>query len=177
MSSWKTNILVLAFPLLLACEPAVDACESAQSYEPSVEIGTGENQFLSIEDGASVPMHYGMQGGSHVYGAIRTQGLVPGRELILGGVESGVEVVFDIFNDDAEVGYGMVSEAVFSGDESDAEWLGQYIYIDLWDLEYDEDEDTYDSVEPTTVELTMYVEATDSCGVTVTDSRQVYLAD
>ena len=174
MSRYVASIAFL-LPTLVACEPALDACESAGAYDASIVMGSGENQFLSLEDGEVVTMHSGIQGGFHVYGSIRTQGLVPGRDLIMGGVDSGVEVVFELYSEDADVGYGMRSEAVLSGDESDAELLGQLVYLDFWDLEYDEEEDSYVSIDPTEIEFTMEVQVTDSCGVTVSDSRQVYL--
>lgn len=54
------------------CEPS---CEKLAEQTPSVEIGTGENQFSPIEDGDQVTLAWGNQGGQHIWSALRVYGV------------------------------------------------------------------------------------------------------
>lgn len=68
-------LAALALPLA-AC-PASDAtCEAAAETEGVLEIGTGEADFEPLADGDALQVHWGPQGGQHVYGALRAEGLV-----------------------------------------------------------------------------------------------------
>ena len=44
------SLVALSFGLV-ACEPAVDACEAAASHDASVEFGVGEKSFASWKMG------------------------------------------------------------------------------------------------------------------------------
>lgn len=69
VSAGTISILALA----LACEP--DPCEDFVSDGATVEVGTGQLAFAPLADGAAVPYVRGIQGGTHVEGALRTSGL------------------------------------------------------------------------------------------------------
>lgn len=70
--------------------------------EPAVEIGTGEIEFVAVEEGATVEIIQGPQGGFHLLGSIRTKG-------IEGGDRSNLEdpnnptIEFDVVHDDISV--------------------------------------------------------------------------
>lgn len=53
--------------------PVTDACPG----DPAVEIGTGDREFISIEDGDQLPLIHGPQGGNHILGAIRLWNIDP----------------------------------------------------------------------------------------------------
>ena len=175
-----SHVLLSALLLpLVACEPAVEACEAALSYEPSVQLGIGENEFVSLESGDRVPFHSGAQGGQHVFAAVQTQGLVPGRSLIMGGVNDGVSIDYTLYTEDAEFGWGGGDDLAMSGTDEEAELVGRYVYVEFWDLYQavegeDADWDSFDYYD-TETPATLEVELTDSCGTTVTDSRDVLL--
>lgn len=42
---------------------------------PSAEVGTGAGQFEPLTDGEQVPIIHGLQGGYHVWGAVRAHNL------------------------------------------------------------------------------------------------------
>ncbi len=43
--------------------------------DPSVELGTGEVGFEPLNDGSTVPLVSGLQGGRHIWGAVRVIGI------------------------------------------------------------------------------------------------------
>ncbi len=70
---------------LLACaDPTAEdsapptLCELAQEEAPSLEVGTGTVLFEPLDDGGSIEVHQGAQGGFHIYGSLRAQGVHPG---------------------------------------------------------------------------------------------------
>lgn len=70
---------LLAFPLvLLACgaPPSTDAGTDS-SVAPRVEIGNGQDTFVAVEDGQTLPLVHGCQGLQHVWTALRVRGLSP----------------------------------------------------------------------------------------------------
>ena len=109
------SLLSLSFGLV-ACEPVVDACEAAATHEAAVEFGVGENQLRLVEDGDLVTFHSGFQGGQHIYGGVLTQGMVPGHDPLLGGVQDGVELTFTLMVDDIEFGWGGRTDVALDGD-------------------------------------------------------------
>jgi hypothetical protein len=80
-------LLAAAF-LLGGCPPpappdggVVDAgvCGSGP---PTLEVGTGASAFIPLQDGDPVTIINGPQGGSHIWGALRTCGLDPANVTI-----------------------------------------------------------------------------------------------
>lgn len=45
-----------------------------------VELGTGQLEFVAIEDDDEVPLYSGLQGGYHIFGNARIQGMDPGND-------------------------------------------------------------------------------------------------
>ena len=58
--------------VLPGCEPS---CEKLAEGEQSFELGTGEQDFESISEGQELTPVWGNQGGRHIWGAVRTEGL------------------------------------------------------------------------------------------------------
>jgi len=55
----------------------VGACGTRAADRPSVELGTGDQAFIVLHDGDPVPIIHGLQGGYHVWGAVRASDLAP----------------------------------------------------------------------------------------------------
>ncbi len=54
---------------------APDACGSAGSGAPVVQVGTGQSDYLPLSDGQTVRMEQGPQGGHHIWIAVRQENL------------------------------------------------------------------------------------------------------
>ena len=98
----------------------------------------------------------------------------------MGGVNDGVNIDYTLFTESAEFGWGSSSGVSLSGTEESAEMVGDYVYVEFWslyeavegdDADWD-DFDYYDSETDATLEVVI----TDSCGTTVSDSRDIVLA-
>jgi len=67
--------LLLALPIVLA------ACDVPDlDRDPFVQLGTGEVEFVPLEEGDDVGVVHGIQGGDHIWGSARATG-VDWREL------------------------------------------------------------------------------------------------
>ncbi len=51
-----------------------DPCEAIDTA-PALRLGTGWERFRPIEEGESLALDYGLQGGAHVYASLRAEGL------------------------------------------------------------------------------------------------------
>ena len=80
--SCRGQILVLLAVMASGC--AGPDCEALAEIDPVVELGIGRDAFQPLETGDEVPWEFGMQGGQHVWGALRTRGLHGGRQQQLG---------------------------------------------------------------------------------------------
>ena len=69
---------VAAWGLLFAAcvEPVDSACLAADGLH--VQLGTGDEDFVDLEEGGPLPFVAGQQGGHHVFVSLRARGLVPG---------------------------------------------------------------------------------------------------
>ena len=63
--------------LRLACTLACAGCGASFAGPPEVELGTGGDRFVAIHDGDTVAIVHGIQGGYHVWGAVRARYLDP----------------------------------------------------------------------------------------------------
>jgi len=68
--------LAPALPLLLACTGP------AQSGEVTLELGTGERAFETLDEGETLELVYGPQGGYHVWVSVRGGGFSSDRVLL-----------------------------------------------------------------------------------------------
>jgi hypothetical protein len=71
-------------PILLACACGTpgdghtgDSAEVTDPCAPAVEIGTGEDIFVDLADGAPLMMVHGPQGGWHMLASVRVTGTLP----------------------------------------------------------------------------------------------------
>jgi len=69
--------------ILWLCAGLAAGCGGgAAPGEGWAELGTGEWEFVPIEDGQDVPLVAGSQGGHHVWASLRTEGLDPDRVML-----------------------------------------------------------------------------------------------
>jgi hypothetical protein len=61
----------------LCCLTAACGTESHYSTGPELLLGTGESHFETVEEGATLPLVAGSQGGHHVWLSMRMAGLDP----------------------------------------------------------------------------------------------------
>lgn len=90
--------LVVVLGLLAGCGPIGGPGGSGGEGEPVVEVGTGEYEFEAITEGQELQVIQGPQGGFHVLGSLRCQGLVPGDRDDLGAADNPT-VTFDVVID------------------------------------------------------------------------------
>lgn len=68
--------------IALGCTPSdgdpTDTGTPLPDLSPAVEIGTGETEFVPLAEGDEVVVVFGPQGGYHLDGSLRAQGIVPG---------------------------------------------------------------------------------------------------
>lgn len=69
--------LALSLAGALGCSSTEDIRAPSDEGPPVVVIGTGVSEFLPIVDGDAVPIVRGIQGGYHIWGAVRAQHLIP----------------------------------------------------------------------------------------------------
>ena len=100
-------------------------CESlAMLGEPTVEVGTGEDEFTPLGPGDVLTAVNGAQGGQHVWGAVRTHNLHPGS----GSVEDP-ETTFEIADADGVIATsGRVTMGLHSLGDGDAEQSGYFVF-------------------------------------------------
>lgn len=103
---------------LLACEPP---CPESP---PNAELGTGQDAFEPIEEGAMLQMFRGPQGGTHVFGSLQTSGLDGGSGPLVDDIPL---VSFSLAVDDATVAEIPPRRTWVPGTEDQAELLGQLV--------------------------------------------------
>jgi hypothetical protein len=162
--------------LIAGCYPTKKVCEEAAQVAPSVVIGTGSTHFELFEEGAELAPVNGVQGGSHIWGAVSVTGLNPGKgemkfknwRLEAKGKDP-VMLRFSIdFEDESIESSRMSNLAFLSGDVLSAEVFGQTVFIGAYDLQQ-----AYPEVEG--LSATMSVEVEDACGTVVSDSRAMWV--
>jgi len=92
----KLQIVVLT-ALSLGSLPACVA-----DTEPAVELGTGEIEFLPLEDGETLEIIQGPQGGFHLLGSIRTKGIEGGDRSNLESPDNPT-IRFDVHHEEASL--------------------------------------------------------------------------
>jgi hypothetical protein len=147
---------------LAGCED-LTPCEAAKLVEsPELVIGLGEEQFeREVQDGDSLSLDYGEQGGQHLWLAVRTHGLAPGEKGGLFQDDKDVPVfVAELLGaDDGEV-YASQSWGydAMEGDTGEADLaLGTFVVSGL----------------PGDQDLLLRVTGTDACGNVLVGERLV----
>ena len=95
--------------------------------DPWVELGTGTTQWESLDDGDTVAIVYGPQGGWHIDATLRFGGFGPG----------GISIAYEAVGTDAErISFVTQAELVeFNVLEADEGWVrvGDRIVLDIGD--------------------------------------------
>jgi hypothetical protein len=92
--------------------------------EPFVEIGTGVRRYEPLEDGQTVPIIEGIQGGHHIWGGFRGDGFNPedieiAYALTMDGMAVGGVTYVDYVERGASGFYEYSAVSVFIDDETD----------------------------------------------------------
>ena len=125
--------------------------------------------------------HSGVQGGQHIYGGVQAQGMAPGHDPLLGGVQDGVELTFTLMVDDIVFGWGGRTDVALDGDAASSTAVGEMVYVEFWDLFDSMDEDMaalYDDFDyySDSLDATIAVDVVDSCGTSASVTRDIILA-
>jgi hypothetical protein len=149
------------------CEPAIteDLCPEAATYSPTLELGTGELAFTEIAPEDILVPAWGPQGGQHIWATIRTTGLNPGVACST-DINQPVEALITLdFPEHEEGPYSFTQELYLTGPPENAEQLGITAFVCVYDI-------AWAHQELLSIPATLSVSATDSCGTTVSDSRE-----
>lgn len=171
-------------PLVAACHSTQEVCAEAALFEPSLVLGSWDDDFQVWEEGDTLDLVWGLQGGHHIWGGVRVTGMNPGDgEMVsesnglLGGQTDGgsfalepdghdvLNLDFQItFQDDVVAPTDVSFEAFLDGTVEEAISPPQTVFVSLWDLM-----EGYGVGETLTAEMS--ATATDACGTTLSDSR------
>lgn len=151
---------MILFVLLSACHRDFPtSCEDAAKYEPEAVVGTGEDQFQPLAEGGDLPIDFGSQGGSHVWGGVRARGIYAPRRL---GADSP-NVLFQLTDAAGDVLASIEWGMPFSdGGSGWVEHAGEQVQF-AWETGGDAGGEPGEAV-------TLAVTVTDTCGTTVQDS-------
>ena len=68
--------MILRMALLGGALLTAAACDDAPAPEPVVvELGSGVDDFVAVADGETLRITEGLQGGYHIFGSVRTEGI------------------------------------------------------------------------------------------------------
>jgi hypothetical protein len=160
--SRSTVCVSVLWAIVAGCDPCVDVDGPFAS-----ELGTGVDTFIPLADDALVPYVRGPQGGTHVDGSVRVEGLyLPAANA--SPIEALCQVSFTLATEDTQVGgftaapraFAVVDEAARVG-----EHVGEPVV-------FFEDASTWVGAT-----LRLWVEVKDRCGHRVTDERRITITD
>ena len=158
-------ILSLLPVALLACEPVpYPECRRFLAEEPALEIGTGIEAYEPLPD--ELGYEFGPQGGWHVWGSLRAEGVWPGIEGTPNETTPVVSFTLQAVEGDLTGGYQRLRRPMTLQAGDVAELVGEQVILDV------SDPSEADGVE---VDLTATVE--DACGTVVTRTERVVLRD
>ena len=153
--------------LCVACK-GVAPCEQAATVAPEIVIGVGEREFVPVQDGDTLPLSFGNQGGQHVWVGAQTKGLNPGTNPILGEGEPGPEILFEFVDENGEsVASVDTYQSPMRGTPVQAEIVGLQLLLDYDYL--------YHHPDAGLTEGLLSVSAVDSCGTVVDASVNAVL--
>jgi hypothetical protein len=158
----RTVLVTTALVVGVACGPvelggpvddfATAGSENTQALD--IELGSGVEEFESVDDGQSLPIVGGLQGGTHVWGAVRVAGVSDDRVRLVFGLTR-------VDSDELDGELGPLRVKLARSDE-DGWWEVSGLTVSL---------DDPNLVDDTDCELT--VTATDADGRQASDSRRV----
>lgn len=153
----RSLLFALLIPAIYGCDEE-DPCAVAASVEPALRLGTGEDAFHALHEGDHVDVTYGSQGGRHVWMAVRTEGVDPGKSTLIGEDQPGPVLRFTLWSADGVLlGEGGTQQPL-EGDPLAAELVGQELYVDWYG-------ETTGAPSPDLSALLVRAELTDRCGV------------
>jgi len=146
-------------------EPSTeDLCAALVDEEPLCVLGTGSVLFEDLEDGDDLPVHQGPQGGFHVTGSLRGEGLHPGTWEDFTD-PNNPRVTFSLTTDEGQLGgYSDLPRPLKERSDGWLELVGEFVTLDIASVG-----------EATYLNAVLSVEVTDACGTTVSDDREVLL--
>ncbi len=158
-------VLSLVPAFLIACEPvSYPECRRFLAADPVLEIGTGIESFEPLPD--ELGYEFGPQGGWHVWGSLRTEGVWPGIEGTPNETTPVVSFTLDAVDGDLTGGYERLRRPMVQQGDFEGYLVGEQVILDITDASQ------ADGVE---VDLSATVE--DACGTVVTATRRVVLRD
>ncbi|MEC7241888.1 MAG: hypothetical protein VXW32_11715 [Myxococcota bacterium] len=90
---------------LLGC--ASGPVDAGVEWAQAIEIGTGEWEWSTLEDGADIPVIMGPQGGYHLLGSVRVAGILAGDPDDLGHPDNPT-TSFSVFHEERNLTPGAV---------------------------------------------------------------------
>ncbi len=157
--------LALLFSFLVACDPASPAaCEEAAEIPGVLEIGTGESDYEPVSDGDDVKLAYGPQGGQHVWGSLRAEGIVSG---LLADDDADPVVDFEVIEADGDVlgGYRQTPRHFDGALAGELELVGDTLILDWLEEGFEG------------LEVTIAAHLVDACGRELSAERAVTLRE
>lgn len=150
---------------LFACDGTDDDASTPEPLSPEVALGTGVEAYIPVEDGDTITIVFGPQGGYHLDGSMRAQGIVAGDPDDLSDPDNPLTIfrVWDATGDPISGLEGAEEIQYREGLEPTAEpgvveMVGRRIFLDIG---------SDDEIVGTTIEVE--VEVTDVEGTTVSD--------
>ncbi|MCO4748407.1 MAG: hypothetical protein KC912_26700 [Proteobacteria bacterium] len=126
--------LLILLVALTACEdPLESQCALAETVDARVLVGTGEDAFTAID--GPLDRQFGAQGGSHVWIALQTEGLAPGK----GNAVAPPALEGGLHQGDVELGWMSAIWKPMRGTSESAEVAGLELRLDdtaWWDDTY-----------------------------------------
>jgi hypothetical protein len=157
-------LLVTGYLLgLTACGEPMN-CEELTELDATLEIGQGEHRFERLDEGVSMELHYGSQGGQHVYLAAQVGGLHPGTKSLSGHSGDAPIVTFSLWRGGELLNEATVVNQRPVGDGYGAEFVG--VPMSIW----------YEDLSEGQTEFTVRAEAIDSCGNIAEDEQQIWIS-
>ena len=149
----------------MACGPDMDAvCDELLSETPSLEIGTGVNDFVEVDEVTF--FERGPQGGLHIYASVRAYGLYGGRG---NGINENTPLLtYTVMSDDGALtgGFAGLAKAMDTTRDGRVERIGDLAVLG-----------TYDATAVEGVEVELYAELSDSCGRSASASARTRLEE
>lgn len=153
---------------LIACGHGTEdtATTSTVTYAPEISLGTGEIEFEHVDDGGSVYLVYGPQGGYHLLGSVRTRGIDAGDPTDLSAPNNPTLTFSVVWNEAEMVMSAPITQGMDAMTDTDAEWthemVGRFAILDIT---------TDADIAGQTVLFGVSVE--DSDGIVYTDTKSV----
>jgi len=94
--------MIFLVGVLAGCSPS----PTVPVLDPDLQLGTGVSSFIAVEDGDEVVIVFGPQGGYHLDGSLRVQGIDPGDEDDLSDPRNPL-TVFQVRREDGTIVSGL----------------------------------------------------------------------